>query len=81
MYVPWFICSNELALRSLLPASYIQPKPGPIINKLTGKKIAEHSGLWNFTIGQNARIPGMPEKLFVMSKDVENNTIYVVPGR
>lgn len=63
------------------PASYIQSTPGAIINKLTGEKIGEHSGLWNFTIGQNARISGMPEKLFVMSKDVKNNTIYVVPGR
>ena len=65
----------------IFPASYIQPNPGSIIDKLTGKKIGEHSGLWNFTIGQNARISGMPEKLFVVSKDLDNNIIYVVPGR
>jgi tRNA U34 2-thiouridine synthase MnmA/TrmU len=64
-----------------IPASYFQPKSGAIIDKLTGKRIGEHSGLWNFTIGQNARISGMPEKLFVVSKDLEHNTIYVVPGR
>jgi len=61
-------------------SSYIQPKSGPIIDKITGRRIGDHSGLWNFTIGQNARISGMPEKLFVVSKDVEHNTIYVVPG-
>jgi len=48
---------------------------------MTGRTVGEHSGLWNFTIGQNARVPGMPEKLFVFSKDVESNAIYVVPGR
>jgi tRNA-specific 2-thiouridylase len=70
-----------LRFDDLFPASYIQPKPGAIIDKLTGKRIGEHSGLWNFTIGQNARISGMPQKLFVVSKDVENNIIHVVPGR
>lgn len=71
---------GEKAKFNAFLSSYIHPKPGAIINKLTGKEIGEHSGLWNFTIGQNARIPGMPEKLFVVSKNIENNTIYVVPG-
>ncbi|KJA24229.1 hypothetical protein HYPSUDRAFT_136638 [Hypholoma sublateritium FD-334 SS-4] len=61
-------------------ASYIPAKSGPIINKLTGKTIGEHTGLWNFTVGQNARVGGVPEKLFVAEKDVKNNTIYLVPG-
>ncbi|KAF8958009.1 tRNA-specific 2-thiouridylase [Flammula alnicola] len=61
-------------------SSYIPPNPGPIVNKLTGKVVGEHSGLWNFTIGQNARVPGMPEKMFVAAKDIESNTIYLVPG-
>ncbi|KIM48670.1 hypothetical protein M413DRAFT_15030 [Hebeloma cylindrosporum] len=61
-------------------SSYIPHKPGPIINQVTGQVVGEHTGLWNFTIGQNARVPGMPEKLFVCSKDVESNAIYLVPG-
>ena len=72
---------SEVAFWWFFPASYIQPKSGPIIDKVTGKRIGEHSGLWNFTIGQNVRISGMPKKLFVVSKDIEHNTIYVVPGR
>jgi len=48
---------------------------------VTGRVVGEHSGLWNFTIGQNARVAGMPEKLFVSSKDVQSNVIYLVPGR
>ncbi|PPQ99221.1 hypothetical protein CVT24_009240 [Panaeolus cyanescens] len=61
-------------------ANYIPPNPGPIVHKLTGKVVGQHTGLWDYTIGQNARVPGMPEKMFVASKDVEANTIFVVPG-
>ncbi|KDR73743.1 hypothetical protein GALMADRAFT_72401 [Galerina marginata CBS 339.88] len=60
--------------------SYIDPSPGPIINKLTGETIGEHGGLWNFTIGQNARVPGMGQKMFVVEKDKNTNAIMVVPG-
>ncbi|PPQ76615.1 hypothetical protein CVT26_012741 [Gymnopilus dilepis] len=60
--------------------TYIPPKPGPIIDKLSGKVLAEHQGLWTFTIGQNARILGMKEKMFVVEKDAERNAIFVVPG-
>jgi len=48
---------------------------------VTGEVLGEHAGLWSFTIGQNARTPGLPEKMFVASKDVKTNTIYLVPGR
>lgn len=61
-------------------ASYIPPNPGPIIDKTTGEVISRHSGLWNYTIGENARIPGMPMKMFVSQKDATSNTIFVVPG-
>ncbi|EKM82332.1 hypothetical protein AGABI1DRAFT_67935 [Agaricus bisporus var. burnettii JB137-S8] len=61
-------------------SSYIPPKPGPIIDQTTGKAIGEHSGLWNFTIGENARIPGMHTKMFVSRKDTMSNSIFVVPG-
>jgi tRNA U34 2-thiouridine synthase MnmA/TrmU len=62
-------------------ASYITPNPGPIVDKLTGKVVGEHSGLWNYTLGQNARVPGMEQRMFVGGKDVETNTIYLVAGR
>ena len=60
-------------------AGYIPPKPGPIVHKLSGKVVGEHNGLWQFTIGQNVRLPGLPRKLYVSTKDIEANTIYVVP--
>ncbi|KAF8150428.1 tRNA-specific 2-thiouridylase [Pholiota molesta] len=37
-----------------LVTSYITPNPGPIVDKLTGKVVGKHSGLWNYTLGQNA---------------------------
>ncbi|KAF9447429.1 5-methylaminomethyl-2-thiouridylate-methyltransferase [Macrolepiota fuliginosa MF-IS2] len=61
-------------------SSYIPPNPGPIVDKTTGRTIAEHHGLWNYTIGENARIAGMPMKMFVSQKDTSTNTIFVVPG-
>ncbi|KAI0797492.1 tRNA-specific 2-thiouridylase, partial [Abortiporus biennis] len=61
-------------------AKYIPPNPGPIVELATGRVIGTHNGLWSFTIGQNARVKGMPEKMFVCEKDIEKNTLYVVPG-
>ncbi|KAK7051278.1 hypothetical protein VNI00_004778 [Paramarasmius palmivorus] len=60
--------------------SYLIPKPGRIIDLTTHKMVGEHRGLWTFTIGENARIPGMSRRMFVAHKDVETNTIFVVPG-
>ncbi|PCH37936.1 5-methylaminomethyl-2-thiouridylate-methyltransferase [Wolfiporia cocos MD-104 SS10] len=61
-------------------SQYIEPKPGPIIDMTTGETIGIHKGLWTLTIGQNARIKGMPAKTFVKSKHPETNSIFVVPG-
>ncbi|KLO19237.1 tRNA 5-methylaminomethyl-2-thiouridylate-methyltransferase [Schizopora paradoxa] len=61
-------------------ANYIPPRKGPIIDEITGLRVGTHQGLWNFTIGQNARVPGMREKSFVSEKDIRENIIYVVPG-
>uniref|UniRef100_A0A8H8CMH4 tRNA-5-taurinomethyluridine 2-sulfurtransferase n=1 Tax=Psilocybe cubensis TaxID=181762 RepID=A0A8H8CMH4_PSICU len=59
---------------------YIPPNPGNIVDRLNGKVIGEHGGLWHFTIGQNVRVSGMPQKMFVVQKDIEKNEILVVPG-
>ncbi|KAK7033304.1 tRNA-specific 2-thiouridylase MnmA [Favolaschia claudopus] len=62
-------------------SSYIAPSPGPVRLLSTGKTISEHTGLWNFTIGEKSRILGMPEKMYVVKKDIPSNTIFVAPGR
>ncbi|EJD02272.1 tRNA-methyltransferase [Fomitiporia mediterranea MF3/22] len=61
-------------------ADYILPNPGPIIDLMTGKELGTHQGLWRYTIGQNAKIPGLPVKMFVARKDSKENRVYVVPG-
>lgn len=68
-------------LLTLIPASYIPPNPGPIIDLTTKKMVGQHSGLWSYTVGEKAKIRGMVEKMFVAKKDTPSNTIYVVPGR
>ncbi|KAF7312527.1 tRNA-specific 2-thiouridylase MnmA [Mycena indigotica] len=61
-------------------SSYIRPSPGPVKLVSTNQTLTEHQGLWSFTIGENIRLPGRPEKLYVVSKDIESNTIFVGPA-
>jgi tRNA U34 2-thiouridine synthase MnmA/TrmU len=43
-----------------------------------GEVVGQHRGLWTFTVGQNARVPGMKERLFVARKDPLRNQFLVV---
>lgn len=56
-----------------------EPTPGHLITPF-GTILGQHAGLWHYTIGQRARIPGMKEKWFVASKRVGTNEVVVVPG-
>ncbi|PVF99065.1 5-methylaminomethyl-2-thiouridylate-methyltransferase [Serendipita vermifera] len=56
---------------------YLVSKPGNIVTA-DGKILGKHQGLWRYTIGQGAKIPGMPKRLFVSEKDIESNTLVVV---
>ena len=61
-------------LRKSNPSSL---KPGPIID-LDGKSLGEHPGLADFTIGQRKRLGiSSPEPLYVIRKDLKNNTLIV----
>lgn len=60
--------------------SYIEDKPGPIINT-AGKVVGTHKGLHRYTLGQRRGI-GVPsntdfEKYVVVSKDLKNNALIV----
>ncbi|EIW60203.1 tRNA 5-methylaminomethyl-2-thiouridylate-methyltransferase [Trametes versicolor FP-101664 SS1] len=61
-------------------SQYVTPKPGPIIDLTNGQTVGRHRGLHTLTIGQNARLKGMAEKMFVARKDAKENALYVVPG-
>ncbi|GAA5848650.1 hypothetical protein JCM8547_004584 [Rhodosporidiobolus lusitaniae] len=56
--------------------SYLPPSPGNIEDE-TGKILGQHQGLWRYTVGERARISGLPEKMFVGRKDVERNAVVV----
>lgn len=74
-------CLNASPLhKRYLVASYLPPKPGPIIDHVSGSTLGMHSGLWNYTIGQGARLPGMPTQMFVAQKDPTKNELRLVPG-
>ncbi|KAF9644300.1 5-methylaminomethyl-2-thiouridylate-methyltransferase [Thelephora ganbajun] len=60
--------------------NYLEPNPGRIYELETGEIIGTHKGLWTYTIGQGARLPGLKERYFVTSKSKEENAIYVVNG-
>lgn len=52
--------------------------PGNIIDCSSGKIIGEHTGVYNFTVGQRKGIKiAYPYPLYVISIDVENNVVYV----
>lgn len=53
------------------------PRPGPILEIDTNVKLGQHNGLWTYTIGQGAKLPGLSQKLFIAGKDHQKNTIYV----
>ncbi|KIR50739.1 tRNA (5-methylaminomethyl-2-thiouridylate)-methyltransferase [Cryptococcus gattii Ru294] len=57
------------------------PEPGYVIN-LSGERLAEHKGLWYYTIGQRARVANQLKPMFVAKKGVgeKGTDILVVPG-
>lgn len=58
---------------------YYTARTGDIVNIETGKKLANHTGIINYTFGQRKglNIGGTSEPLFVISMDSEKNIVYV----
>jgi tRNA U34 2-thiouridine synthase MnmA/TrmU len=61
----------------VLTGDYVTPRPGPVLAIETNVELGRHNGLWTYTIGQGARLPGLTKKLFVAAKDRRKNAIYV----
>lgn len=72
---------GERRFREFL-SRYLPAKPG-VIKKLGGQVIGEHQGLMYYTIGQRhgLGIGGPGEPWFVVSKDLEDNVLFVVEGK
>ncbi|KIJ26430.1 hypothetical protein M422DRAFT_61240 [Sphaerobolus stellatus SS14] len=60
-------------------SQYLKSKSGKIVDP-SGKILSTHDGLWRYTIGQGAKIPGQSERMFVVSKNSTKNQIVVAPG-
>jgi len=56
---------------------HLGEKIGDIIEDETGKKIGEHNGFWYHTIGQRKGLGLSGGPWFVVSKDPQNNIVYV----
>lgn len=67
----------DFEIDSHFTGKYVTPQPGPILEVDTNVQLGQHSGLWTYTIGQGARLPGLGRKLFVAGKDHQRNAIYV----
>ena len=62
--------------------NYFPVKPGDIINIETNGVVGKHSGLMFYTIGQRKglNLGGNSDKMFIVGKSLETNTLYVAYG-
>lgn len=60
----------------------IKDNPGDVINVDTNEVIGKHNGLSNYTIGQRKglNIGGTNGRMYVVSKDIMNNRLYIAIG-
>ena len=60
--------------------NYIVERPGEIVDTLN-RPIGQHQGLFLFTVGQKARVSGLPERYYVVGKDTVANKVVLDRGR
>jgi tRNA-specific 2-thiouridylase len=58
--------------------AYLGECPGDIIEKKSGKRLGNHQGYWFHTVGQRSGLGLSGGPWFVLSKDIEQNALYVV---
>jgi tRNA-specific 2-thiouridylase len=63
--------------------NYLPAQPGDMVDIVTGKKMGEHFGLMNHTIGQRKGlgIGGAGEAWFAVGKNLDENVLYVAQGK
>ncbi len=72
---------GEVDIREFL-SQRLTVKKGYIKDIDSGEVVGEHDGIWFYTLGQRKgmALGGFPKPYFVVSKDVENNILYVGQG-
>lgn len=68
---------GKRSMRSFLP-QYLQPTAGAFVDAETGIQVGRHPGAELFTVGQSARVSGASSRLYVLSRDVADGTVWVV---
>eukprot|EP01112_Ceratiomyxa_fruticulosa_P014622 TRINITY_DN4204_c0_g2_i5.p1 TRINITY_DN4204_c0_g2~~TRINITY_DN4204_c0_g2_i5.p1 ORF type:complete len:463 (+),score=53.49 TRINITY_DN4204_c0_g2_i5:287-1675(+) len=61
-------------------SEYIELQKGKFVDINTWEVLGEHEGLCYYTVGQNAAIGGMKEKMYVCKKDIKEGIVYVCNG-
>lgn len=68
---------GEVGLREFL-RQYLAVAPGPVLERVTGRRLGEHQGAVFYTTGQRHGLGiGGGDPYYVTSKDVATNTVYV----
>lgn len=62
-------------------SEYIGNNSGDFIDIESGKILGQHDGIHNYTLGQNIKLLGCKEKMFVYRKMSDKRTLLVAPGR
>lgn len=62
-------------------SEYIGDKKGDYMDIETGEIIGKHDGIHNFTLGQNIKLAGSRDKMFVTRKMTNQQRLLVAPGR
>ncbi|OQR95274.1 tRNA-specific 2-thiouridylase mnmA [Achlya hypogyna] len=61
-------------------AQYVPPRPGSFISIEDGSIVQPHDGYSAYTIGQGAKVSGLPIKWFVVGKREEDAGVLIAPG-
>jgi len=64
-------------------STYIETKPGNILDTDTKQIVGTHEGIFNYTLGQRKgiKVGGLTQPYFVSGKDLNTNTLYVANSR
>ncbi|KNC46929.1 tRNA (5-methylaminomethyl-2-thiouridylate)-methyltransferase [Thecamonas trahens ATCC 50062] len=60
---------------------YVPDAPGEFRDLTTGTVLGRHAGVHTLTIGQRARLGGLPRPMYLARKDVEARILYLVDER
>ncbi|KDO26366.1 tRNA methyl transferase [Saprolegnia parasitica CBS 223.65] len=61
-------------------SQYVPPRPGSFVSVVDEQIMHAHDGYSAYTIGQGAKVSGLPTKWFVVGKRDEDAAVFIAPG-